>query len=151
MPDLLAGTTVNALDTPPTVSDRSDTSILGFAASGTYAAGSPAVGTSFTAPTTGRVIVSWNAFLDNATATTGQTYASWRLGTGSTVGSGTQVVAADDSRSILMTSQAQVRNGASELVSGLTPGSVYNVQMQHRSANGTGDITWRHIIVQPAT
>lgn len=149
MADLLAGTTVNANDTPPTVSDRSDTAILAFANT-SYAAGTPAVGVAFTAPTTGRVLVHLSAFLDNSTAG-GQSYCSFRLGTGSTVGAGTQILAADDSRSLLVTGVDQGRFGITELVSGLTPGSVYNVQVQHKRITANGDITWRHIIVAPAT
>lgn len=150
MPDLLAGSIIRALDTPPTVSAESTTAILAFTDT-SYAAGSPAVGVSFMACTTGRATIQWNGFLDNATSGTGQTYLSWRLGTGSTVGGGTEVLAADDTRCLLMTGVDQLRNGASYLVTGLTAGSTYNVQLRHKRITGTGDITWRHVIVAPAT
>ncbi|HEU4422071.1 MAG TPA: hypothetical protein VFR67_05965 [Pilimelia sp.] len=149
MPDLLTGSIVEATDTPATVGDREDVAILGFSDT-SYVPGATVCGVAFTAPTTGRVLVTINAFLDNSGAT-GQTYASFRIGTGSTVGSGTEQVAADDSRSILVTGTNQARAGITEMVTGLTPGDTYNAQMMHRRANSNGDITWRSIIVAPAT
>lgn len=153
MPDLLAGTTVNALDTPPTVSDTED-GAFGFnsttygidADSGSYVD----CGVAFTAPTTGRVVIHTNARLNNDTAALGVSVTPV-VRDGSTVGSGTVIVAADDSNRITNTGTSPLRMGVTRLVTGLTPGDSYNVRLEHKVSGGNGDVRNRHVIVAPAT
>lgn len=148
MPDLLAGEVILAQDTPPAVSDREDALISGFSST-SYQTGATVCGTTFTAPTSGRVLVSINAYLDNSDAA-GQAFASYIIREGSSIGSGTTVVGAADEQSALQTGQAQARKGVSELVSGLTAGDAYNVVMVHKHAGtGTSDIAWRTVSVIP--
>lgn len=149
MPDLLAGSIIYALDTPPTVKARDDTSIGSITGTG-FVAGSPVVGVAFVACTTGRALVKWKAQVDN---TTTDTLVGYRIGTGSTIGAGTQIVAPDDAMSISMTGSSQVQNSMEDLVEGLTPGSTYNVQLMHRitSGGGSGAVSRRSVIVAPAT
>lgn len=148
MGDLLAGEIIKALDTPPTVGDRDDSTLS--VTSSTYGAGATVCGVAFTASTTGRAQVFWQAYLDN-TAVGGLTFASYRIGTGSVIGAGTEVIAAADPRSIFIIGVNQERRGASDLVTGLTPGATYNVQLMHRRDNNDGQIAWRQITVSPAT
>src|SRR5215510_3899189 len=103
MPDLLAGTIVNALDTPSAV-DNAQSGQFTFNAttygidndSGTYVD----CGVAFTAPTTGRVLIFINAdgFNDTAAQFTAMSFV---VRTGSTVGSGSVFQAADDAKALV--------------------------------------------------
>lgn len=148
MADLLAGEIILAADTPPTVSDREDAA---FNATGTaYAAGATVCGVAFTAPTTGRVMIHWSAYLDN-TITTASTHMSVRVGTGSSVGAGTQFLAPSDSLCIMNVGSDQRQYGTSYLLTGLTAGAAYNVQTMHRVSAGTADLANRHVMVAPTS
>ena len=153
MPDLLAGTIVNALDVPTTVSNVQDGSFtfnlttFGIDAdTGTYVD----CGVAFTAPTTGRVLVPFKGDLFNDTAAQ-FTVLSFVIREGSTVGSGTVFLAASDSRAIVNTGTSPVQAGITELVTGLTPGTVYNVRLEHRVGANIGTILRRTVIVAPAS
>src|SRR5262245_11900447 len=108
MPDLLAGTTVNALDTPPTVNDL-ETGVFTFTittygvatSGGTYAD----CGVAFVGPTSGRVVLKWRSTLTNSGAAIG-TLISPVVRTGGTVGTGTVVAAASDDVAIQNTGTA---------------------------------------------
>ena len=158
MPDLLAGSKVKAIDTPPTVSD-SQADLFTFTAttygvavtSGTYAD----CGVAFVAPTTGRVIVKTIGFLRASAAGLGALVAPV-IREGATVGSGTVVVAANDMNAIQANGTGSntdgCRLGAEALIEGLTPGGIYNVRLEHRvNGSGIGTATRRTVIVAPAT
>lgn len=152
MPDLLAGTTVKALDTPPTVSDFEGgnfsftATTYGVATTaGTYAD----CGVAFTACTTGRAFIHYSAAMVNSGANTVRIAPVVR--TGSTVGSGTVHTSASDDNAILVTGTDSTRTGVAVLISGLTPGDAYNVRLEHRVGGGTGTAERRTVIVQPAT
>lgn len=154
MPDLLAGTVVNALDTPPTVSDTETGSFTHNATtygtdndSGTYVD----CGVAFTAPTTGRVTVSWRAQVDHDGTGGGFTSVSFVVRTGSTVGAGASVLAADDNRAVIMSGTDVMQMGSSHMVTGLTPGDTYNVRLEHRVGAGVGTTERRAVRVEPAT
>jgi len=145
--DLLAGSPVSEGDTPPTVKDQQDATVT--STSTTFEAGSSVCGVAFIAPTTGRVLVKWKGQLDN---TTSGTLLSYRIGTGETVGGGTELVSPSDIRAITMVGVDQVAFGAEDLVEGLEPGDVYNVQLMHRTTSGgSATINRRWVIVAPAT
>lgn len=153
MPDLLAGTIINALDTPPVVSNT-QTGTFTFNATaygidadtGTYVD----CGVAFTAPTTGRVMVWFRSQLLNNTG--GQsTFTSFVVREGSTVGAGASFLAAADSRALEHAGTDTPQQGTSEFVSGLTPGTVYNVRMEHRVTGGIGTLLNRQISVAPAS
>lgn len=153
MPDLLAGTIVNALDTPPTVTNSQDgmftfnlTTFGIDADTGSYVD----CGIAFTACTTGRAEVEFNADLFNDTAAQ-FTVCSFVVRTGSTVGSGTVFQAASDSRAIVNTGTSPIQAGVTSLVSGLTPGDVYNVRLEHRVGANIGTLLRRSVIVRPAS
>jgi len=153
MPDLLAGTIVNALDTPPTV-ENVQTGNFTFNAttygidndSGTYID----CGVAFTAPTTGRVLVTFKGNLFNDTAAQ-FTALSHVIRTGSTVGAGTTFQAATDDNALVNTGTNPVIVSSTELITGLTPGDIYNVRLEHRVGANIGTILRRWVVVSPAS
>lgn len=154
MPDLLAGTTITAADTPPTVSNAQSGSFTwnlttyGIDAdSGTYVD----CGVAFTACTTGRATVSLSGAINGDGASI-FALISFVIREGSTVGSGATFLAADDSRCIMHAGTNAEQLGATYLVTGLTPGSTYNVRLEHKVA-GAGNATAarRSVTVFPAS
>jgi hypothetical protein len=152
MPDLLAGTTVKALDTPPTVSARGDSQFTAtntlfdvLTTTGTY----EEVGVPFVAPTSGRVKIHTAARLLNSS--TGGTLVSPQIRTGATIGEGAEVQAVGDGHGVSHYGASFARMGATTFVNGLTPGASYNVRLLHRVSANTGTIALRELIVEPAT
>lgn len=92
-------------------------------------------GTTFVAPQSGKILVTWRAQLINSGLN--YTAAGYAIRTGAVVGSGSVFQAADDARAISTTSTSGEGQGASEYVSGLTPGATYNIVMEHRVTAGT--------------
>lgn len=95
------------------------------------------VGTSFVAPPSGRVIIGWRTAIDNNTATGRATIAP-EIRTGSTVGSGTVVTAVSDNTAISHLGLDDDEFGSSDLFSGLTGGTTYNVSLWQKS-NAAGN------------
>jgi hypothetical protein len=103
-----------------------------------YANLSNIAGTAFTAPGSGIVTIHYTARLGNTLATGGAAITPW-IGVGSTVGAGTQVLAASDANALiylLSTAAEDIRMGGHHTISGLEPGLVYNVSMQGRMVTG---------------
>lgn len=155
MPDLLPGTTVLGLDTPPTQASAVSGSITATAitygtavTSGTYAD----CAVVFTAPTTGRVKIHTSARLLSSGATSGS-LVSPETRAGSTIGAGTIVEAAADGGGASHYGSTFARVGVTHLLSGLTPGAVYNTRLLHRSSVVTETATFalREIVVEAAT
>lgn len=113
-------------------------------------AGDP--GIAFTAPTSGRVVVTISAAIVSNTA---DTYAmmGFQIRTGSTVGAGTIVTAANDNDVLAHAGTADQVASRVALVSGLTSGGSYNVQVLYKRFGGTGDTFFarRNVIVQSTT
>jgi hypothetical protein len=155
--ELLAGTTVNALDFTPVTSDFENGNFQFTATTygvtstgGTYAD----CGVAFVAPTTGRVKLDYSCNIANSS--TSSTLMAPVVRTGATVGSGTDVLSANDDNAIAILPVAGSAaglywGGTTLLVIGLTPGSSYNVRLEHRVAGSTGTLTRRRITVSPAT
>ncbi len=151
MPDLLAGTTILALDTPAGGFANDGTDIVGFSNT-TFASGSPVVGVAFTAPTTGRVWVHWQARFNPTSAVSAQV--GFALRTGATLGVGTLIQDGLNENCLesppVSGGGGRVQGGTSYLVTDLTPGTVYNVVVCHRmTAAGTGTVFARSIGVSP--
>jgi hypothetical protein len=157
MPDLTAGSTVLAQDFPAPESNTQAADEAGFTDT-SYTAGANVCGTTFTAPTSGRVLVLWHARFE--TNTTGvRATVSVEVRTGSSIGSGTVVSAASDASALESISDgdaagvgtnARMQAGMWRIVSGLTPGDSYNVRTMHRvSGTGSGDIFDRNVAVVP--
>lgn len=128
--------------------DASGTSTsASFTATGT---GLASLGTSFVAAASGRALIHISSKIDLGSNVSG--LVSYRVGTGSTIGAGTEIVAASDTRSITSTNVEEVTLGRTFSVTGLTPGSTYNVQLQHRvTGGGTVTLQYRNVAVEPVT
>jgi hypothetical protein len=105
-------------------------------------------GIAFVAPPSGKVKILWNNEASNSGASF--TLTSPQVATGSTVGSGTVVLAADDARTTNVGGTTSDRHGASTTCTGLTPGDTYNVALYHRVGSGTGTFLRREVIVSPS-
>lgn len=114
---------------------------------GYTATGGAVVGRAFTMPPSGQVSIHYGCRIRNSGASA-STYPTIQIRTGSTIGSGTVVLAADDSQAIDHAGSISDRNGGSYLFSG-TSGTAYNVQMVHRVEAGTGTFSERQVYVVP--
>lgn len=147
----LVGQTIQEADFPPTVWDHDETDINNVTSTA-FITGSPEVSVTFTAPTSGRVLVINGGGCRNNTGAD-QIFLDCeiRVGTSggtlvrspSVVGEGT-ITCADESSSHEYKSRGFVQEG-------LTPGTVYYAVLQYRTASGggTADVASRSIIVQP--
>jgi hypothetical protein len=150
MPDLLAGSTMRALDTTVTVSNIQGASVT--TTSTTYTTSGADCAVVFVAPTTGRVLISINARLANS-ATNG-TLISAQTRTGGTIGGGTVVEDASDAWCVShYGGTAFERQGITHLLTGLTPGATYNTRLLMRGSVDTATASYanRELIVWPAT
>lgn len=156
MPDLTAGSTVNALDTPPTVFAQDITTISNLSNT-TYSELTPEVGVTFVAPTTGRVTISIGGSLRNNAANSDRVALAPQVYLGSN-SSGTEVLAPSVFRGVctdgIPTAGDYCTYGHTTLLTGLTPGSTYYARVmaiKFGSAGSTVDIAMRDIHVAPAT
>jgi hypothetical protein len=150
---LASGATGN-VPQPVSVSDAPS---LAVALSTTYAAGTPALGTAFTAPATGKVYITVGGRI-RLDSNNNTMYLGYEVRAGATVGSGTVQQAADNGRAIAIGGNATgltfVFGGSSRrlLLTGLTPGSSYNVRTMHAcqtagTVNGT--LLNRDLLIEP--
>lgn len=105
-------------------------------------------GVAFTAPPSGKVKIHFD--VDSANSGNNFTGTSPEVRQGSTVGSGTVFQAAADSTSVSTGSTTFESQGRMTLVTGLTPGTVYNVALCHRVVAGTGSFDRREVTVAPS-
>lgn len=108
--------------------------------------GGTACEVTFVGPTSGRILVINTAQLDN---TSGTSQVSFRLGTGSIPGGGTEILAASELRALKSEGTNLVMASHVYPVSGLTPGTTYNAQQQFATTSGTGTFSRKHLIVIP--
>lgn len=123
-------------------------------ASTTYANLTNICGVAFIAPLSGIVTIHWACQQSNNAATGGSALAPW-IGTGSTVGAGTEVIASSDVNALAWTQHATVsegyRAGRHYTATGLTPGDQYNVSIRMRSVTaGTALFDDIHCTVVPS-
>jgi len=150
MPDLLPGSTVKAVDTPPTVASTQSSTVTTTSTAYTTVGDDCAV--VFTAPTTGRVMIHTAARMINSSATSGSLIAP-ETRTGDIVGSGAVVETAIDAIGASNYGNTFARNGAVHLLTGLTPGATYNTRLLMRTSVGadTASFALREILVEPAS
>jgi len=104
--------------------------------SATYVTIGTTCGIAFVAPASGKVDIKWYTELKNSAVNS--TLCTIYVKTGSTVNSGSDVVAASDALPLARADNAQfITPGAFHIVSGLTPGASYNVTLYFRTAGGT--------------
>lgn len=135
-------TSMDASDSPTTrtTSSVTYTSVLAPAA---------ICGVAFVAPPSGKVIITAGSYMDN-TGAAGFTLISPQVREGSTVGAGTITVAASDGRAPYMSGTDGISIGRTFLVTGLTSGANYNVELLQRITTGTGTYQHRTVTVTPA-
>lgn len=105
------------------------------------------LGTAFVAPASGEVTCLIRASI--APAAGASAWMSVRVGTGTTVGSGTVIQAASDSYALMLAVTGSADMGTSFELTGLTPGLSYNVELQHRTSTGTSFWSRREVIILP--
>jgi hypothetical protein len=154
---MAAGDPVKALDAPPAV-NAADSTTVATAASTVYAQLSPVVGVAFTAPTSGRVKITFRARFE-CKLNGSRVVVSAELATGATVGSGTVLNAASDDEALestqsatATTTPAETRMNAAQYryITGLTAGTTYNAYVVVKgftASNGT--VYSRGILVEP--
>ena len=152
-----AGSKLNALDAPPSNFDEDGTDENFTNTS--YDSGSTVVGITFVAPTSGTVIVLWSARMNSdGGGTNHRVLCSVKVSTGGTLDTGTVVSGSADDSSLETTeiasggagAQTRMTAGMWRYVSGLTPGSTYNVVVQKKvAAASTGSIFYRSVTVLP--
>lgn len=141
MPELLAGTTIMALDTPPTI-EASDSTNISSVSSTSYITGSPQVSAQFLAPTYGRVLAVVSAGLQSDG--TASMFASFEVREYSA--SGAQIVAPDDDQAVRNQTVDIITGSNAVLVEGLTPGLLYFIRVLYRVSSGSaGFIAFRGI------
>lgn len=145
----VAGQRLKALDFMPAQTVRDATAQA--ALTTTYATGTPTVSITFTAPTSGKVLLTYGL-------KAGATSATWVLlnpevftGTNS---SGTAVLSGGDGWTIELnvpnTTVANETKSMQGILTGLTPGASYFFQVRHRAvAAAVANISWRTITCQP--
>jgi hypothetical protein len=143
--DLLAGTVITGTDVPEMASDFEGTQDSGITSTA-YAQGT-LCGTTFMAPTTGRVMVMWRAKVD--IDTNQATYVSIEVREGSSVGSGTIFLSPSDEYAVGRQNTNNVAFGIFWPVEGLTPGATYNVRLMHRVTGGSGTVDDKEVVVIP--
>jgi hypothetical protein len=152
---ILAGQRIRALDLAGTAYDyetANDTTTSTSYVDGTVH------GVAFTAPTSGRVVITWGgAIANNTTAVTATAvYLSIYVRTGSTVDAGSDVFVADDEYAVKAGKQTTsaiypyTSGSMSYRLTGLTAGSSYNVITQFRATTSTAAVDNRWVLVQPA-
>jgi hypothetical protein len=153
MPDLTAGSKVNALDFPPAVyaADGTTQSNLSNTA---YAVGSPEVGVTFIAPTSGRVKITVGGGLRNNAANTDRVAIAPQVFV--TNSAGVEVLAPTVTRGVSSEGIASAGDFAyrsrTTLLTGLTPGQQYYARTMQVifGSNATADLSQRDILVDPA-
>jgi hypothetical protein len=123
----------------------------------TYVSGSPVVGTTFVAPPTGKVYVTVSGRIQCQTASN-TVYLSFEVRTGSTIGSGTVITAAEARRSVGVGGNAtgftfsRVVGSYRYLLTGLTPGDTYNARTMHAAqgpASAAANFYSRDLLIEP--
>ncbi len=155
MPDLLAGTKIRAADFPPPAYAQDTTAIIDVAST-SYITGTPEVGVTFVAPTSGRIKISIGGSLRNNAANSDRVALAPQVFV--TNSSGTEFLAPTVFRGIASDGIASAGDyatyGHTTLLEGLTPGQQYYARVMHikfGSAGATCDIAMRDICIDPAT
>ena len=149
MADLAAGSRVLALDFPPAVAAYDNTQITDITST-SFIAGSPVVSATFTAPTTGRVVIAVAANVRDS-AGTQRVFVAAHI---ESVTTGL-VVATPNAGSFGITnappSTVYEIHSRDTLLEGLIPGDTYFARLMYRVNGGsTADIRSRQVTVTPA-
>lgn len=129
------------------------TAISAFSTS--FAAGATVNGGTFVAPPSGKVYVTVSGRLE-CSADTHNSFLSWEMRTGATVGSGTILVAATIDRAVIAGqavtpgAEAIASGGPRSLVVGLTAGASHNIRTMHMATLAAAGTAYsRRVVVEP--
>ncbi|UBU11597.1 hypothetical protein [Nonomuraea gerenzanensis] len=150
MPNISDGELVRGVDFPRTVQAQDDT-IQNGTASTAYVAGSPEVGVYFTAPTSGRVLITVGGGSRDATNDNRAFLASQVFVRDS---SGTEVLAPSVESygwSAPGSNSDYVFGSRVSLLTGLTPGQVYYARVMMSPEGTTVQVKAREIVVEPTS
>ncbi|WP_157520877.1 hypothetical protein [Herbidospora daliensis] len=152
MPDTFAGARVKPADFPPARSVFDNTANNNITST-TYVAGSPEVGVTFVAPTSGRVLLTVGFAAKDSASNRVHLAPQIFLGTSN---AGTQFLAPDvvgrGVGSVGNTSNVNQHRSRTSLITGLTAGSTYYVRTMHKVSGGsTADLEVRDIVVEPVS
>lgn len=114
---------------------------------GTRTGTSNVAGVAFKAPASGSVRIDWACGVSNSSASN-ITLASIEVRTGTSVGSGTSVLAAGDAYALQINTATETKISDFYVVSGLTARSDYNVRLMYRVTAGTGTFNRPKVLVQ---
>lgn len=160
---MAGGDKVKSVDFPPAVwfDENTDSVIINTAYSST--AGTPTLpvcGIAFTAPTSGRVRVTFKARFESKT-NANRCIISAVVANGGVAGSGAVVMSSSDDNALETSQSATAATTPAETrfqgstyrnLSGLTPGTTYNAYLEHKAFNATGGTIYlRGIMVEPLT
>lgn len=159
MSNILAGQRVKALDFPPTV-HASDTTAISNITQITYTAGSPEVGVTFIAPTTGRVLITTGGGVRNNAANADRLFIAPQVFLGSS-SAGIEVLAPSVTLFGIGTSVGSANLSyqylsRTEMLDNLTPGATYYVRAMYTVSpdttnNNTCDLNTRAVLVAPTS
>lgn len=110
-------------------------------------AGATVCGTTFIAPQSGKVNFQWSGEISNVSSFS---LLSIEVREGGTVGSGTVVFGPDDNHTARSDTTAIVGCHQAKMLTGLTPGAVYNVRTMHRTNSTNGVFGRRKIWIRSA-
>lgn len=150
--NLSAGTRVKALDFPRAWQSSQVVSVLN-QSNTSYSAGTPEIAVRFMAPSSGRIAVALSAGTRNNGANADRIFVSFRILEGDP--DDNELIQASEVKRGLSNPATQgddyQYHGHLTMVDGLTPGSYYYAQVQHRTTlgSGTADISHRGILVWP--
>lgn len=151
---ILAGTRIRALDF---AGEGYDYETANDSSTSTSFVDGTVHGLAFTAPTSGAVWIHYGGLLgSNSTSVGMRAVLSFYVRTGGSVGAGSDVLVADDERSVKLYKQTTdasflyVSCASAYLLTGLTAGSSYNVITQFRAGANTAAVDNRWIGVKPA-
>lgn len=100
----------------------------------------------FVAPPSGQVLILWECEISSSGALF--VLCSPAVRTGSTIGSGTDVLVASQDRTLRNGTTTVLRMSAFHTLAGLTPGATYNVVLEHQvQSTATGTFVRREICV----
>ena len=157
MPDLLVGAVIDEDDFPTSQWDHDDTELLNLANT-SYADGSPTVDVTFTAPTTGRVILIVGGGFRSAAASANRAFLSPFVWEG-TSPTGTLVLDGSTATNLGVHGVGGISHASKyahlsrrSLLTGLTPGATHFARLRVAvSGGGDADVRFREIGVYPAT
>lgn len=151
MTDVLVGAKIQSGDWPATVSDADPTDILNISST-SFIEGTPVVAVTFTAPTSGKVLITVSSGASDSTVG-GRVIVAPNvfLGTNS---SGTEVLGTTNTLATERTTPQQATDytyaSRTSLLTGLTAGSTYYARLVYKvSGATTADISYRDIMVRP--